>query len=133
MLKGNDFGSFLAGVKSEKLVLGLAYYGRSFTLESASCKEIGCKFSGPGKAGSCTNSPGILGWFEIAKIIAENPENKPAFDSSSMTKILVWDDDQWISYDDEETLSMRRHFAREHCLKGKLTVAQFANISNYSF
>jgi chitinase len=114
------FFFFVAGVKSDKLVLGLGYYGRSFTLESSSCKEVGCKFSGPGKAGPCTKSPGILAWFEIDKIIAKNPQNKPILDSSSMSKILTWDNDQWISYDDEETFTMRRHYAREHCLKGNL-------------
>ena len=35
-----------------------------------------------------------------------------------MSKILTWDNNQWVAYDDEETLAMRRRYAREHCLKG---------------
>ena len=108
----------LDGVKSDKLVFGLGYYGRSFTLESESCTEIGCRFSGPGKAGPCTNNPGTLAWFEVDEIIAKHQNIKLTLDSKSMSKILIWDNNQWIVYDDEETLAMRRQYAREHCLKG---------------
>ena len=108
----------LDGVKTDKLVFGLGYYGRSFTLASESCTEVGCRFSGPGKAGPCTNNPGTLAWFEVDEIIAKNEAVKPKLDSSSMSKILIWDSNQWIAYDDEETLAMRRHYAKEHCLKG---------------
>lgn len=45
-----------------KIVLGLGFYGRSFELESTSCWKPGCKFSGPGAAGQCTNTPGILSY-----------------------------------------------------------------------
>ena len=90
----------LDGVKSDKLTFGLGYYGRSFTLENPSCTEVGCKFSGPGKAGPCTNSPGTLAWFEIEEIIAKNQLNKPNVHSSSMSKILTWDNNQWgVSFD----------------------------------
>ena len=105
-------------MKSDQLTFGLGYYGRSFTLENPSCSAIGCKFSGPGTAGLCTNSSGTLAWFEIDEIIAKDPQNKPTLDSSSMSKTLTWDSNQWIAYDDEETLALRRRYAREHCLKG---------------
>jgi hypothetical protein len=47
-----------------------------------------------------------------------------------MSKILTWDNDQWISYDDQETLTMRRQYAKEHCLKGnfELISLQFLHI-----
>ncbi|UJR08796.1 hypothetical protein I4U23_013052 [Adineta vaga] len=106
------------GVKSDQLVFGLGYYGRSFTLESPSCKNLGCKFSGPGDPGSCTNSSGTLAWFEIEEIIAKNHQKTVKLDSSSMSKILTWGNNQWVAYDDEETLSMRRQYAKEHCLRG---------------
>lgn len=108
------------GVKAEQLVLGLGFYGRSFTLESSSCARVGCKFSGPGKQGRCTKSPGTLAWFEIEDIISENSEHSLVLDSSSMSKILTWDKNQWVAYDDEETLGMRRRYAKEHCLKGEI-------------
>ncbi|CAF2505200.1 unnamed protein product [Rotaria sp. Silwood2] len=106
------------GVNTNKLVLGLGYYGRSFTLDDPSCKKVGCKFKGPGKPGPCTKTPGVLAWFEIEDIITKN-QLTPTFDQDSMSKILVWNRDQWVAYDDEETLAMRRQYAAKHCLKGK--------------
>lgn len=116
-----SFLLYLDGVKSDKLTFGLGYYGRSFTLESSSCTEVGCKFSGPGKEGRCTKSAGTLAWFEIDEIIANNQKNQPKLDSASMSKILTWDNNQWVAYDDEQTLAMRRQYAREHCLKGRIS------------
>lgn len=49
-------------IDPSKIVLGLGFYGRSFTLEDSSCWQPGCAFSGPGAAGSCTQTPGILSY-----------------------------------------------------------------------
>ena len=38
-----------------------------------------------------------------------------------MSKIMTWDKDQWIAFDDEQTLAMRRRYAAEHCFKGKIS------------
>mgnify|MGYP002379115591 CR=1 FL=1 len=124
---------YVDGVKSDKLTFGLGYYGRSFTLENPSCTEIGCKFSGPGKEGRCTKSAGTLAWFEIDEIIANNQQYKPKLDSGSMSKILTWNKDQWVAYDDEETLALRRQYARKHCLKGKLLSLFISHCSKFLF
>ena len=41
-------------ISPSKVVLGEAFYGRSFTLSGTSCTEPGCSFSGGGTAGKCT-------------------------------------------------------------------------------
>jgi len=51
---------WFAGVDPAKVNLGLAYYGRGYTVSDPSCPYIGCKFSGPSKGGSCTNFGGVL-------------------------------------------------------------------------
>lgn len=63
------------GVDPSKIVMGLAYYGRTQKLADASCGKMGCSFvPGQGGApGSCTNAAGILSNREIKRIIkAEN-------------------------------------------------------------
>lgn len=42
---------FKNGVPSNKLVLGLGAYGRSYTLKDINCFKPGCEFIGPGKPG----------------------------------------------------------------------------------
>lgn len=107
------------GVPSQKLVLGLAYYGRAFQLADPSCNRVDCKFIGPAKAGPCTESPGTLAWFEIRDII-ESRKAEPVYDADSMSKILTFNSDQWVAYDDDETLILRQNFAGENCLLGTM-------------
>lgn len=105
------------GVPPEKLVLGLGLYGRAFTLKDPSCTAVGCEFSGPSKAGECTDAEGTLAWFEIADIAAKK-DVSPKYDEQSMSEIMVWGD-QWVAFDDDKTLSMKREYASSSCFKGK--------------
>lgn len=118
------------GVDPKKIVLGLAYYGRTYTAASADCAIMGCTFSGPGKAYGCTNFGGVLSnmgmiiWHcgcadkilivqtEIRRIIKETGA-KPTLLSGAMVKELVWDKTQWVGYDDEETIALKTDFAKK--------------------
>ncbi|OBT68024.1 hypothetical protein VE03_01473 [Pseudogymnoascus sp. 23342-1-I1] len=89
-----------------RVVLGLGFYGRSFTMKSSSCLAPGCPFEEGGKAGPCTNTKGILSATEIRKVVADGAT--VTLDSTAAVKIITWDDDQWVSYDDAETMKTKQ-------------------------
>lgn len=53
------------GAAKEKLVIGMATYGRTFTLSSKAQNGINAKASGGGKAGTYTREAGFLSYYEV--------------------------------------------------------------------
>ena len=111
-----------AGVSAADVVLGLGFYGRSFTLANPKCTDPGCVFSEGGKPGECTNSAGTLSAAEIGRIIKAN-NLKPEYDQTAAVKWIHWDTDQWVSYDDEETFIAKETYAQELGLSGTMVWA----------
>jgi chitinase len=105
------------GVSGDKLVLGLASYGRTYTLSSVSCSSPGCSFSSGGGATSCTSSVGFIGYFEIQKLIENGQYDKNVFDEVSGSMYLS-DGNLWISYDNAYTFSLKRGYAERECMRG---------------
>ncbi|KAL2880734.1 hypothetical protein SGCOL_003761 [Colletotrichum sp. CLE4] len=101
-----------------KIVFGVAWYGRGYTLSDASCNTLGCGFKGPSKPGKCTNNAGVMSLVEIQGLIKEK-NLKPRLLEGAMMKELVFDD-QWIGYDDEETVAMKEKFANNYCFGGTM-------------
>ncbi|KAF2850135.1 glycoside hydrolase family 18 protein [Plenodomus tracheiphilus IPT5] len=110
-----------AGVDSSKVVLGLGWYGRSFTLSSPACNVPNgeCTFAEGGKPGECTASAGTLTNAEINRIIAKGGVTK-GYDRQAAVKWITWDSNQWVSYDDGETTQLKINFANNRCLAGKM-------------
>jgi chitinase len=97
--------SWRNGIDFSKVVMGLGFYGRASILEDPSCKKPGCPFLGGAKKGRCTGESGILSNSEIQDIISEN-NLTPTLVKADAIKYMVWDSNQLVSYDDEETLKM---------------------------
>ena len=93
------------GLNPAKINFGLAYYGRGYTLAGPSCASMGCKFNGPSDPGLCTNFTGIMSNIEIETIIRERGL-VPELLSDPMVKQITWDD-QWIGYDDTDTIALK--------------------------
>ena len=47
-------------INPERVVLGLGFYGRSFTMKDPGCMKAGCEFSDGANGGACTGTPGVL-------------------------------------------------------------------------
>jgi chitinase len=78
--------------------------------------DAGCEFTEGAKGGECTGTPGVLSAAEINQIIANGANIK--IDQEAAAVIVTWDTDQWVSFDDAETLGMKIDFANRRCLGG---------------
>ena len=90
-----------AGVASNKVVVGVASYGRSFKMAEAGCDGPMCKFTGSaGESdaypGRCTNTAGYISNAEIGEIIESGNVNKKW--TSAGSDILVFNDTEWVAY-----------------------------------
>ncbi len=105
--------------------MGLAFYGRSFTLSDPLCNTPGCPVRGGGNPGKCTDTPGILSNAEIREILEQN-NLQLTLDQAAGVKYMSWGGDQWVSYDDADTLKIKMDFANQLGLGGtsKLTHAR---------
>lgn len=100
--------------------MGFGFYGRSFTLASPSCSAPGCPFSGASNPGPCTATAGILGYYEVMEILKNSPSIVPIHDETNAVKYITFDNDQWVSYDDDVTLKQKVHWANRVGLGGAL-------------
>lgn len=100
-----------------KLVIGFAFYGRSYTLNDASCFQPGCTFSTSGLPGTCTNTGGILSYSEVSSR-NNSLSTQTYYDQTSTVKYNVYDGNQWISYDDEQSFFDKKKFLSLRCLTG---------------
>ncbi|KAL7622471.1 hypothetical protein AAE478_007977 [Parahypoxylon ruwenzoriense] len=91
-----------------------------FTMEDPACMTANCPFrnSTGARPGACTNTSGVLSAAEINKIIANGA--KVTLDPVAAVNIVTWDTDQWVSWDDTETLKTKVEFANSHCLGGTM-------------
>ncbi|KAI4591932.1 hypothetical protein KJ359_012063 [Pestalotiopsis sp. 9143b] len=96
--------------------MGLGFYGRSFTMKDPSCMTAGCEFTEGGNGGECTGTAGVLSAAEISKIIADGATM--TLDATAGVQIVTWDTDQWVSWDNTETLKMKVDYANQRCLGG---------------
>ncbi|OQE49103.1 hypothetical protein PENNAL_c0550G10173 [Penicillium nalgiovense] len=81
-------------VPSHKVVHGLACYART-----------------------CSDEVGILLNSEISDIMDEQ-QISSTFDKDAAVKILKFNTNQWLTYDNGDTLKLKTDFARSECLGG---------------
>lgn len=55
------------GAARNKILLGLAAYGRTFHLTNLNETDTGSPFNGPGEPGRNTLEPGLLAYYEVSK------------------------------------------------------------------
>ncbi|CAK7219748.1 hypothetical protein SBRCBS47491_003955 [Sporothrix bragantina] len=114
-----------AGVPAAKVITGVTSYGRSFGMTDPSCYGPECTYGGTAgdstaTPGPCTDTAGYLADAEIYEIISGTAStitkrttlssrvNQYYTDNSSNSQILVYDNDQWVSFLTPELLVGRK-------------------------
>ncbi|KAF9559713.1 hypothetical protein CPC08DRAFT_505392 [Agrocybe pediades] len=119
------------GVNPSQIVLGIGFYGRSFELADGSCNAPGCPFVGGADPGPCSASSGTLMFSEIENIISANSLS-PTYDDVDAVKYIVWNQNQWVSYDDAQTLAQKLQYANTICLGGTMIWSVDQDDSQYT-
>ncbi len=106
------------GVPAEKIVLGMATYGRSFA--AAESAKVGAAAKGNGPVGRCTNAPGMLSYFEVKELI-DAGKLKTSWDDNALVP-YGYDaaSKLWVSYDDERSFSKKMDFIDQKGLGGAM-------------
>lgn len=103
-------------ISPSKIVFGTGFYGRAFTVVNPSCTSPGCEYASGAPSQPCSREISVVLNNEIMDIIAETGA-EPVLHEEEAVKTLTWGNN-WVAYDDEETLAMRADFVREQCLGG---------------
>ncbi|KAK4170680.1 hypothetical protein QBC36DRAFT_341460, partial [Triangularia setosa] len=108
-----------AGVPGHKILVGVTSYGRSFQMSQPGCWGPNCHFTGDrltsfATPGRCTGTSGYIADAEINEIIdgGGNRVVTRFIDAPSNSDILVYDNDQWVSYMSDNSKRIRAaHYA----------------------
>jgi chitinase len=106
-----------AGVPAAKIVVGLAAYGRTWTLSDSMQRSYGSPATGAGTAGVCTQEKGYLNSMEIAHLVKNG--GKMVTDSATTTA-YAWNEDQFVTFDTVETHSIKTQWICDHGLGGAM-------------
>jgi hypothetical protein len=104
-----------AGVPAQKLHLGLAGYGRTWTLANPANHVYGSAATGTGVAGTCTQEAGFLSSVEIANMVATG--GQMALDSASQTA-YAWKGNQFVTFDTLATHKVKTDYICSKALGG---------------
>ncbi|KAL4802540.1 glycoside hydrolase superfamily [Aspergillus unguis] len=108
------------GIDPDKVVMGMAYYGRSFTIADPDCTEPGCVYRSGGAAGECSETVGVLLNSEVQKKIDKLGLTPTLYENDAVKAAAFGD--QWVSFD-EETFKVRGDYARSQCMGGVMVWA----------
>lgn len=107
-----------AGLSSDRLMMGLPLYGKSFTLQDPSNHGLNAPASA-GTAGPYTRTAGTLAYYEICESINQGGWTIVQDEQHRMGP-YAYKGNQWVSYDDEGSLALKAQFIKDYNLAGAM-------------
>ncbi|KAK4878741.1 hypothetical protein RN001_011247 [Aquatica leii] len=104
------------GANRAKIILGIPTYGKSFTLTDHKNHGIGAPTKGPGLPGPYSKSNGTLYYFEILQFIKTLGWVREWSDEQLVP--FSYNGDQWVGYDDVESVAKKVDFVVDQRLGG---------------
>nr|CAD7457549.1 unnamed protein product [Timema tahoe] len=92
------------GASREKIIVGIPFYGRSFSLVNASMSWPSAPVKGFGLEGKYTQEQGFLAYFEVLELMEDNHWRKETDDVGSP---YIVKGDQWIGYDNPDSIATK--------------------------
>ncbi|CAI5531017.1 unnamed protein product [Closterium sp. Naga37s-1] len=115
-LKGAMAAWVSRGLDGSKAMLGLAMYGRTWTLASTSSTGVGAAATGPGLAGSVSQEAGVLFYREISQMVATGGYKATLHTPSS--SMYAVKGNQWVGYDNPSTITTKVNYAKAQSFGG---------------
>lgn len=109
-----------AGAPKNKLIMGIAFYGKSFTLQSQSNNGIGASAS-VGQAGEISGDGGTLFYHEICDRIKKRGW-KRVFESNIKSP-YAYGGSQWVGYEDPEGIKHKTELINKEGYGGAMAWA----------
>ncbi|XP_012940863.1 chitotriosidase-1 [Aplysia californica] len=113
-----DFASnywLKGGCPRDKLYIGLATYGRSFTLRDESDSGRGAPAAGAGVAGTYTREAGFLSYYEVCEMIAADARVVTLEDQKVPYLVLG---NQWVGFDNKESIEEKIKYIQDNAFAG---------------
>lgn len=106
------------GAPKRKLMLGIAFYGRSYVLLDSRDHGVKAriKFNEQAKAGPYVNSTELKAYYEICMDLKKGGWTREFDDVAKCP--YAYKDDQWIGYEDEESVSHKMDFILREGYRG---------------
>ncbi|XP_067009873.2 probable chitinase 2 [Anabrus simplex] len=102
------------GAPKEKLVVGIPFYARTFTLSTENNGE-GAPAQGPGRAGPISQEAGYLTYYELC--MQQEDENWTIVKTEA-GDVYSYNGNQWASYDDVDVIAKKVKYILDNDLGG---------------
>lgn len=109
--------------------MGVPFYGQTFTLSSANRNNLDAASKAPGEPGEYTKQPGMLAYYEICNRV-KNQNWIAGSDTSMSSGPYAYLKDQWVSYDDVESVKKKADYVKANGLGG--VVAWTVDLDDFS-